>query len=148
MTGGFAGQIKGFKSKALGKVDAIHRKVTLDVGTSLVLKSPVGDAKYWKRPPPPGYAGGRFRANWQFGEGEINFSTNENIDPAGTFLISEMNAKMTPGSPGRTFYLTNSLPYGKRLEDGWSRQAPNGMVRLTQLEFQPIVDAIARAEAS
>jgi hypothetical protein len=145
--GGFSDQLRGFKSKALGKVDAVHRKVTLDVGTSLVMKSPVGDAKYWKQPPPPGYAGGRFRANWQFGEGQINFSTTEKIDPAGRFLIAELTAKMQPGQPGRTFYLTNSLPYGKRLEDGWSRQAPNGMVRLTQLEFQPIVDAIAREEA-
>lgn len=141
---GFASQLGSFKDKALARVDAIHRKVTLDVGTSLVMKSPVGDAKYWKRPPPPGYVGGRFRANWQFGEGSINFSTNEEVDPAGTFLVSEMKLKMQPGQPGRTFYLTNSLPYGPRLEDGWSRQAPQGMVRLTQIEFQPTVDAIAR----
>lgn len=142
--GGFANQLGGFRDKALGKIDAVHRKVTFDVGTSLVLKSPVGDAKYWKSQPPPGYVGGRFRANWQFGEGQINFSTNESVDPGGTFLISQMSAKMQPGQPGRTFYLTNSLPYGPRLETGWSRQAPQGMVRLTQLEFQPTVDKVAR----
>jgi len=42
--------------------------------------------------------------------------------------------------------LTNSLAYGPRLEEGLhSRQAPQGMVAITVLEFQPIVNGAARA---
>lgn len=32
-------------------------------------------------------------------------------------------------------FLTNNLPYIERLERGWSKQAPTGMVALTVAEF-------------
>ncbi|MCK5132697.1 MAG: HK97 gp10 family phage protein [Candidatus Sabulitectum sp.] len=43
---------------------------------------------------------------------------------------------------GDTFFLTNKLPYIRRLEYGWSQQAPAGMVRITVAEFQGIVKSI------
>lgn len=44
---------------------------------------------------------------------------------------------------GDTFFLTNNQPYIRRLEYGWSMQAPAGMVRITVAEFQNIVKRIA-----
>jgi hypothetical protein len=32
--------------------------------------------------------------------------------------------------------MTNALPYARRLEYGWSRQAPYGMVRYSVLEYR------------
>lgn len=40
---------------------------------------------------------------------------------------------------GDVVYLTNSLPYAQRLEHGWSKQAPRGMVRLSAIEFKRFV---------
>jgi hypothetical protein len=37
---------------------------------------------------------------------------------------------------GEIIYLTNSLPYARRLEYGWSKQAPAGMVRITVANFE------------
>jgi hypothetical protein len=45
---------------------------------------------------------------------------------------------------GSIFYLTNNLPYGERLEYGYSKQAPSGMVRITLAEYEKIL----RLEAS
>jgi len=39
-------------------------------------------------------------------------------------------------------YLTNNLPYAQRLEEGYSQQAPAGMVALTIQEFQAIANEI------
>jgi len=45
---------------------------------------------------------------------------------------------------GDIVYLANNLPYAQRLEDGWSQQAPEGMVKLTVQRFQQIADAVIR----
>lgn len=142
---GFALDLKAFADKTSAKANLVVRKVVLDVGTALVMKSPVGDPTYWINPPPPGYVGGRFRANWQYGFGVVDYTTSEAIDPAGSATISAIDGKLNPEAAGHIHYITNSLPYAQRLEEGWSyRQAPNGMVNLTVLEFVPIVEAAAR----
>lgn len=142
----FNGDLRNFKNKTVKRVDMVTRKIVFDVGTSLVLKSPVGDASYWHRPAPPGYVGGRFRANWQYGVGSVNLLVTENVDAGGGLFLGKLNEGLKPGSgAGKVHFLTNSLAYGPRLEEGWSRQAPNGFRRLTIIEFQPIVAAAARA---
>ena len=144
VTTGFADAIKRFAAKADERANLVTRKIILDVSTALVLKSPVGDPKYWKRPPPPGYVGGRFRANWQYGSGGVNRATHEGIDKTGGPTIQKIVGSVGNRVLGEVHFITNSLPYANRLEEGWSwRQAPNGMVNVTILEFDPIVMAAA-----
>lgn len=142
----FGLDLSRFATKTSAKANAIVRKIVIDVGTALVMKSPVGDADYWIMPAPPGYVGGRFRANWQYGLSAFDASTTEGIDASGTGTIGTIVGKIPADAGGKIHYITNSLPYSKRLEEGWSkRQAPHGMVAITVLEFKPIVDAAARA---
>jgi hypothetical protein len=90
--------------------------------------------------------GGRFRANWQYGLSAPDLKTTETTDQSGQATIGRITTEIPANAGGEMHYITNSLPYAKRLEEGWSkRQAPNGMVGLTILEFQPIVAAAARA---
>lgn len=137
--------LKAFAEKTSAKANAVVRKIVIDVGTALVLKSPVGDADYWQHPAPPGYVGGRFRANWQYGLSSPVLTTSEKIDPEGGATIQGIVGKVKPDAAGEVHYITNSLPYADRLEHGWSRQAPQGMVGLTVLEYGPIVEAAAKA---
>jgi len=139
----FGLELDRFASKTKGKADLLVRKVVFDVSRALVEKSPVGDASYWQRPPPAGYVGGRFRANWQYGVASPNRETSQNIDASGEGTIGSIVGKVGSDAAGKVHYITNSLHYAKRLEDGYSRQAPQGMVRLTVLEFRPIVSAVA-----
>lgn len=164
----FALDLKKFADKTDARVNALVRKIVLDVGTSVVLKSPVGNPSLWKDWKEGGYSanedhwlvkaqtgegvnflnegyvGGRFRANWQYGLGAINHTITNNIDPDGTETIAALVGKVGDTPAGQIHYLTNSLPYAERLENGYSKQAPNGMVNLTVLEFQPIVEAAAK----
>jgi hypothetical protein len=67
------------------------------------------------------------------------------IDPTGNATIQRFIASVKEsGAAGKVHYLTNNLPYAYRLEYGWSRQAPNGMVGVTVVEFQSIVNAAAK----
>ena len=142
---GFGDQLKQFAKIADERANLVVRKIVFDISTGLVLKTPVGDAKYWVSPAPPGYVGGRARGNWQFGLDAPNlYMTGEYgpFDQAGTGTINKIVGEVPVNALGHTHFITNTLPYIKPLEDGWSkRQAPNGMVNLTRLEFDPIVRA-------
>lgn len=144
--GSFKLQLARFAEKAKGNADKVVRKVVLELGTSLVFKSPVGDAAYWISAPPKGYVGGRFRANWQLGIGAIDYTTSEKTDADGGATVGNLFAEVSkPESAAQMWYLTNSLPYAQRLEDGWShRQAPNGMVAITVLQFREFVSDAVR----
>ena len=82
-----------------------------------------------------GYVGGRFRANWQIGIGAANESVTDDIDRAGGATIARLTAVAKAAKAGGVIYITNSLPYADRLERGHSKQAPQGMVRLTMLDL-------------
>jgi len=143
--GSFSLDMRAFADKVKTRNNLVVKKIVIDVGTALVLKSPVGDANYWQSPAPAGYVGGRFRANWQYGLDAADRTITEKTDKTGSTTITGLSGSVGKQASGHRHYLTNSLAYGPRLENGWSRQAPHGMVKLTMLEFQPIVNAAAQA---
>lgn len=136
--GTFSADISAFVKKAQGNATLVVRKILLDLGTRIVMRSPVGDGNLWKSKPPPGYVGGRFRANWQYGYGSIPSSELPTIDASGNASTMRINAGVLASPAGGIHYLVNNLPYAKRLENGWSSQAPAGMVGLAVVEFQDI----------
>jgi hypothetical protein len=123
--GNFSLDVRRFVEKAKGNVDIVIRKIALDLFKRVILKSPVDT--------------GRFKGNWQVAIGEMPIGTLELDDKAGTATISKMQATVMGLEAGQVIYLVNNLVYGPRLEYGYSKQAPNGMVRLTLQEFPGIV---------
>jgi hypothetical protein len=89
-----------------------------------------------------GYVGGRFRGNWQVSFDVTKTGTLERIDPSGSDSKGE-GAALIQGftSEVGSIWMINALPYGPRLEfEGWSSQAPAGMVRISVVEFQTFID--------
>jgi hypothetical protein len=140
--------LAAFVKKAKGNADAVVRKVVLDIGTRVVELSPVGDPDLWSSKAPKGYVGGRFRANWQYGNfsgAGIPMNNLPDIDPSGMVSIDRINAGLPViGAAGMRHILKNNLPYAYRLEIGWSSQAPAGMVGITVVEYGSIVDKAAQ----
>lgn len=133
----FALQLQQFADKAKANADAVVQKVTLDVARSVIQKSPVGNPDLWKSPAPPGYVGGRFRANWMFGVGQIDTTTTEAVDESGSATQTKLAAAIGASKAGGVTYISNSLPYALPLEYGHSSQVPpHAMVRGTVAEFQ------------
>jgi hypothetical protein len=89
-----------------------------------------------------GYVGGQFRANWQCGVGAVNMTI---IDPPGSDAKGRTKVALETWKPGQTIWLTNALPYAKKLEDGYSKQAPFGMVKLTVNEVGEHLKTAARS---
>lgn len=75
---------------------------------------------------------GRFRANWALTLGSPDLTAGPADLPSyprPQIPLSELGS----WEEGETIYIANGVPYGPRLEDGWSDQAPQGMVRLSIL---------------
>lgn len=126
--GSFADQVKAHEKDAIRKMDLALRKISLEIFSRIVLKSPVDT--------------GRFRGNWQVSIGSTPNGTLELDDRNGTATITQAAASLMGVNAGDIVYLANNLPYAMRLEEGYSLQAPQGMVSLTVQEFSDIVGKI------
>lgn len=118
-------------AKTSEKAEAVIQRVALDLFSSMVERSPVDT--------------GRFRGNWQVGIGAINDNTTSAEDKSGASSTARGQRVIQSFKVGGTVFLTNSLPYARRLEFGYSNQAPQGMVRLTVTEYQNFVRKAAAA---
>jgi hypothetical protein len=115
-------------------IDEVVEDVAVSLSLKIIERTPVGQPSTWQNPSgaPPGYVGGRARANWfpTIGQpsDDTTESTNQNESASRITGIKDQIA-------GNVYYLTNNLPYIRRLEyDNWSKQAPRGMVRVTLRE--------------
>ena len=50
----FASDVRKFcEEEAPEYIDTVIRRTVIEAGRRVIMRSPVGDGKYWKRPPPP-----------------------------------------------------------------------------------------------
>lgn len=102
-------------------------------------------AKMYELKAGKGYVGGRLRGSWQASIGAPSTSEPSRIDPSGGDTIAAAAAALASFQAGPSIYLTSNVPYASRIEYGWSKQAPNGMVRVSVAEVSDIVrDVVAR----
>jgi hypothetical protein len=136
-----------FVRKTLERADVLKRAVAIKLFSSVIRDSPVGDPDLWKSKPPAGYVGGRFRANWNCTVGTADTSTSESTNQAAA--IPAMIQVVQPTTRHDINWLSNSLPYAARLEyEGWSRQAPAGMVRRNTARIKRLISQeLARTKA-
>lgn len=96
----------------------VSEKVLKEVSTLLYTKivsyTPVGDPSLWKYHAPKGYSPGTLKKSW-----EIDFQP-------------------------KVVTIKNEQPYAQRVENGWSSQAPYGMMRLSIAEFPDLLAQAAK----
>ncbi|MFB1482269.1 HK97 gp10 family phage protein [Corallococcus sp. RDP092CA] len=126
----FSKQVQAFVKASEARANEVVRKAALGILANVVTASPVDT--------------GRFRGNWQVGLGERPAGTVDAEDKDGSGTVSREGAKLEGVKLGDTLYVTNNLPYGRRLEFGWSDQAPKGMVRVTLAQVNEILEEAAK----
>lgn len=136
----FAVDLNKWIAKTNENIEKLVREVVIGLSERVIERTPVGNPDLWKGPPPPGYVGGRARANWQYGFGAEPEGDLPDIDASGKASINRIVAGAKASPAAGIHYIVNNLPYAQALEDGHSTQAPNGMVGLAVVEFQSIVD--------
>ena len=133
----FALDIEKFTKKTGARMDLVIRKVSLELLTKIIARTPVDT--------------GRARANWQV---SLNGPPSGQVDSIfegagalpgniGAILIGHQLSQINGHT---TVYIANNVPYILRLEDGYSGQAPSGMVAVTVTEY-PFIVRRANSEA-
>jgi hypothetical protein len=127
-----------------GKLRAVSNAAALEVSTRTITRTPI--------------ASGQARKNWfpSIGTPIRAIDPMQIITRAGVKNARAVDRLRSSGipvqspeavsdvldrmKPGDVFWLTNSLPYARRLEYGWSKnQAPQGMMRISVAEWGQIV---------
>jgi len=128
----FSLDVKKFADLAgLDAVKAI-RVAALEIFPRIIIESPVDT--------------GRFRNNWNTSLGAPDYSTTTQVDPSGSNSKGKISAVIRNLQGDQSAFLSNGLPYAQRLEYGWSKQAPSGMVRVNIKRFSQAVDKAAKAK--
>ena len=122
--------LRKFAEKTELKINDVVRKIGLEVYSSVVMRSPVDT--------------GRFRGNWNVSLANFDPSVSELTDKEGAASIANATVSIAEYKGG-SIYISNNLPYAQRLEDGWSKQAPVGMLRITAVEFQDMVNKVVNS---
>jgi len=84
---------------------------------------------------------GRARANWNISQTAPDRSVSVATDTSGAIALGRIAGNRT--RLGTRTFLANSLPYIGALEDGSSKQAPAGMVKVTAAEMGNISREVA-----
>lgn len=106
--------------------------------SNVIRRTPVGNPSIWKSGPRRGYIGGTLRNSWYCTIGSPSSARVRGPNSAGQDSIQSLSA-LTSMDFGETVYLTNNAPYAQRVEFGWSRQAPAGMVRISLAELNRVI---------
>lgn len=106
----------------------LKKKVAIAIVTDLIAQTPVDSSKAL--------------SNWVIGLGAPN---RDKLDPyffgdrgstqetSGAVALSVARATIARAAPGQPIFISNNLPYIRRLNDGHSTQAPAGFVERAEL---------------
>ena len=139
----FSDDIGKWNNKVEEAATKIFRGTSLSLFSKIVLRTPVGNPSIWKHPKAPkGYTGGRLRANWQVNINSAPTGLVEGKDENGGKTINGAVNEIFRAKLGDSIYFINNLPYADIVENGrHSKQAPQGMVKVTVAEFKQVVRA-------
>lgn len=111
--------IEAMVSRAVVKIEDQYRRVCFNMFKAILERTPIDS--------------GRFLANWNITAAAPDYTYRSNRVDVGRALIELEKVFALP--IGKGLFIANGLPYGRKLEyEGWSKQAPRGMIRITLAE--------------
>lgn len=122
----FNAEVKEFFQKKLpSEVIKAQKKLVLEALRRVVQRTPVDT--------------GRARGNWQVSIASPAESVLDASDKDGGGTISKGLAAMASLPPYQIVWISNNVDYIEFLEEGSSKQAPQGMVRMTVLDLRRMI---------
>lgn len=134
----FTLDVKAFCEKAKKNPETVMRAVSLKLFSAIIKASPVDT--------------GRFRMNWQTAGATPKSGLVAGTDKTGGKSVASATTFISNTQVWQEFTLTNNLPYANVIEyggypgdgpntvGGFSRQAPQGVVRVNVVRFQQLLN--------
>lgn len=126
----FVLDISKWRVKTEKQLEAIVKKVAFELFTLVVRRSPVDT--------------GRFRANNQISINSLPKSVEIDWDKNGTATIGKGKGKLGQYKLGDVVYIYNNVAYAVALEHGHSKQAPEGVYRISVEDLIQYLEHIIR----
>ena len=111
---------RNFGLKCLKDADTLTKKITGDMLTTVVAATPIDTSAA--------------RGNWRVGIGKVD--TTADLSSRGAIAVG-LPKIASQGGLGKIVYISNSLKYIERLNNGWSMQAPKNFM---QISFMNVVN--------
>ena len=139
----FDDQMRAFAKKANMSVEKTVKGTAIKLFSAVIKSSPVDT--------------GRFRANWTAAGVQPSTVTTDMTDKSGAAATGAMVNYINSAKGQTVFTLSNNLPYAHVIEyggypgdgpntvGGFSKQAPQGVVRVNVARFEAILEEQARA---
>lgn len=126
----------------LAKQDAIVKNIAIALAQNIVVGGPYSPGT----PLDTSFA----RNSWymSFDNPEATPIIPSGLDGSGQEALSQIGLLLVGAKAGGIIYLLNGAVYIRRLEYGWSQQAPSGMVRIALTNAQALVDGVIAAMKS
>lgn len=119
---GWKNKPSNFAIEVLKDVDTHHKKIIGETLQQVITRSPVMDGEY--------------RASHKVTLASPQNTYEKGFDLSGSATLAEGLKVASTAKIGGLVYVQTLSPYGTRLENGWSQQAPNGVYALS---FQSVV---------
>ena len=139
----FEDQMRAFARRANMSVEKTIKGTAIKLFSAVIKSSPVDT--------------GRFRANWTAAGVRPSTVTTDMTDKSGAAATGAMTNYINSAKGQTVFTLANNLPYAHVIEyggypgdgpntvGGFSKQAPQGCVRVNVARFEAILEEQARA---
>lgn len=139
----FDDQMRAFAKKANMSVEKTVKGTAIKLFSAVIKSSPVDT--------------GRFRANWTAAGVQPSTVTTDMTDKSGSAATGAMTNYINSAKGQTVFTMANNLPYAHDIEyggypgdgpntaGGFSKQAPQGCVRVNVARFEAILEEQARA---
>lgn len=119
--GDFSLVFQNITTKSIKKTENVIKKTVFDLTSSIISDTPVDTS--------------RAKNNWFVTFDTPSDNTIDTLDNSGNTAINKANTKIMNNKIPMVYWINNNLPYIMRLEYGWSKQSPSGMVRLNIQRF-------------
>jgi hypothetical protein len=148
----FAINMSKWTEKTKQSIDHGVREVIFTVAGFVDERSPVGNRELWADnisraerglpPRPAGYIGGHFRANNQYHFGAPPDNEVDGVDPDGGMTLAKIKAGVLSSPVAGIHWIANNVPYAMALENGHSKQQPEGIYKLAVMDAEAVIRSI------
>lgn len=139
----FLKQFRANQQIALQAAENVVNATLREMYQRIIDRTPVGDPSLWNYPAPKDYVPGTLKASWRLSINGVIRDTKGRFASASGFGNSGGISLKINGANKQSAAIYNPQPYAQRVEDGWSTQAPQGMLRITVAEFVSISNGYA-----
>ncbi len=134
----YLAQMEKNKVLVLNACEKIINATALDLYKKIIDRTPVGDPTLWKSVAPANYIPGTLKKSWNLSFNGIQRNTLGQF-ASGEQITTGHGLSLKLGSETQKLTISNNQPYAERIENGWSTQAPNGMVKVSVSEFPELI---------